>query len=152
MPKKWSIKGTPWARSKRVTSLFTMGEVADLKVIADHWDVSPGTAVWAVIAEWLAVLRKRDLVALPYPKSSKMMILKARELEAQCEKQGEGSEGSDGPEPADVCPLCGNGGSYRLQDGEGPDRKHEAIPAAEDVSILGRGGVGSLSRTGTAPE
>lgn len=152
MTKRWEIKGTPWARTTKLTSGFTIGEAADLKVIADHWEVSVGTAIWAVIAEWLAVLRKRDLVGLPYQKSSKQIILRARELEAQCEKQGEGSEGEAGPEPSSLCPLCGHEYRDRTRDGAGQNREHAPIPPAEAVTILGRVGVGSLSRTGHAPE
>ena len=120
---------TPWTRNKQITTKFNVGELADLSVIADHWDVSVGTAIWAVIAEWLAILRKRDLTALPYPNSSKAIIMRAHELERLHEESSQGSEDLDGPLDADVCPVCGHVTGNAVHDGEG---RHHDDEGGED--------------------
>lgn len=123
MRKRGTIPSTPWTRNKQITTKFNVGELADLSVIADHWDVSVGTAIWAVIAEWLAILRKRDLTGLPYPNSSKAIIMRARELERLHEESSEGSEDLHGPIDDDVCHVCGSVAGNAVKDGEG--RHHD---------------------------
>ncbi len=110
----------PWSRVVRLTSCFNRGEAADLMLIATKWGVAPAIVIWAVIAEWLALKRGRDVMDLPYGHSTREILRKARALEQEYAFEREESEGGGGPVAADVCPVCGHEYVLAAEAGEGP--------------------------------
>jgi hypothetical protein len=54
-----------WKRTEKLDVRFLPGEMADIGAIAEAWDVGRTTVVWALIADYLARLRKRELIDLP---------------------------------------------------------------------------------------
>ena len=87
----------PWTRRHAVQTRFTAGLYADLKIIAEAWECTPAEVVWVVIATWIAGRRGRNVMNLPYAKSSRRLLARAHALEVKCEKQS--GEDPDGVEP-----------------------------------------------------
>jgi hypothetical protein len=48
-----------WVRSRGVRVMFRPDEHADLCAIAEQWGVPVATAVWAIVSDQLARIRKR---------------------------------------------------------------------------------------------
>jgi hypothetical protein len=80
-------KGTAWSRRNKISTNWVDGEFADLKLIAEAWDVQPAEVIWGVISTWLSDRRGRDIMNLPYRTRSREVLERLRGDEAKGEEQ-----------------------------------------------------------------
>ena len=63
-----------FSRSERVGLRVTPGEMADLRSIADAWDVTPTAVAWYLVATALSKMRRRKLKDVGYQMETQEMI------------------------------------------------------------------------------
>ena len=88
----------PWTRKNKVTVQFNDGELADLKVIAEAWEVTVGETIWAVMATWLSNRRGREIMKLPYHVRARKVLDRARGSEVEIAQQREEDQGGAWPD------------------------------------------------------
>ncbi len=55
-----------WVRSEGLRVSFRLGEIADLRAIAEAWGLPVATTVWAIVHERLATWRKKPIELGPH--------------------------------------------------------------------------------------
>jgi hypothetical protein len=63
-----------FSRRERIGLHVTPGEMADLRAVADAWDVKPTVVAWYLVATALAKMRRRNLKDIGYKMETQEMI------------------------------------------------------------------------------
>ena len=64
---KGSRRDKVFSRSEKLQIKVTPGELSDLRMVADAWDVTVRELMWYFVAQPLAKMRNREMMDVGYP-------------------------------------------------------------------------------------